>query len=288
MVYFVYVVAKYISKGLFDKKWHREVQDRIDSIKNERVFWNLMSKKFEITYPNIEDIVRGYFGYIADANRGRTFDTKKITEQDVLGKSIINRHNDAIKNVNLLAAELDRRQKLIDELLIKENFTFNMVEIHKEYESFIEKHPFSALDTLLGKKLFETFLYGKTDNNPYETTTTGGIPNNKEVTGNEIFEARKAFESNIIGFEYDESGNDKIDSHKILELKLTQLEMGEFFNELLCKKTKNNREKLKQALENWDRLNMLRWCVSDFATPHLGLNKIQWTMLRIFEGILLF
>ena len=281
----IFFIAKYISKGLFDQEWHRNAQDRIDSIKNERVFWNIMSKKFEMMCPGIDDVAKYYFNYKAGAHGGDAFD-KKVTDQDVLDKRIINRRNSPFKNINLLVAELENREKLINDLLLKNSFTFNRAEILKEFELWKEKRIYSSLDSKLGTRLLRAFVDGETNYNPYDSTTVGGVAKG-DVTGNDIFTARKAFENISSGFKYDETGNNKIAPHEILELNMARIEMDEFITELLCKKTKNDSDKLKQALNNWEKLNMLRWCVVDFATPHLGLNGIQWAMLQLFEGVLL-
>jgi len=254
-------------RGLFDKTWREKNQDIIWSIKNESNFWYLMNQKINAS--------KVFFAYLRIRNQGDyiragdcvMMDNDSSENYDLNAKTIS--RVSGIKLINFtLNSKIQEKEEVVTSFLLENEINFTKDEIYKglrkcEESLFISDEPTKCNQLLRLILKRRSFLI------------------KKEKTGIGIWRALKDFTDQEQDFEFDDSGDRRIDCLGIL--KEAQVNIDNILIDLLCEKVKNKNKLigLKTELKKWQQFNMLRWCVIDYsAMRQLSVfNQIIWRLI---------
>jgi hypothetical protein len=251
-------------RGFFDSKWREEFHEIIDSIKKERIFWNLMKGAYE----NVNLNVRGVFSlYFISLERritvGDLMFWRADTVSDNLDKNIIKKKWGGFKNNEVLFHAIEEREKSIEDFFDKDSLIFTETEINNKFK----ERGYEELQQI--RSLYFKLL-------------------DKQKTGMSIWKARKELQNKAIKLEFDLSGNHKVDNKILKSLKMSQVEIGEIVISLISEKIKNKEtaRKIEKSLREWEQLHMLQWCLLDHYAAWEG-NLIKITLWRVVEYVFL-
>lgn len=268
IIFLILFSAEFIAKGLFNKRWHEKAQDRVDGIKKMGVFWDLMSGAYGVELgpkgvfesyltSNIREIT---VGDLARAER---------TEKNSLIKNIIKKKEWSGKNIKSLNKAIEERESIIKDCLEKNKVVFTDAKIRKDFEEIEEHWNVKGIS-----KHYDRFIQRSLD-----SLTKG------DKTGINLWTMLKEFVDRETDFDFDPTGNKKINF--LESLKMAQSAIYEAVENVLCAKIENNevRQTLQKALNDWQQLHMLRWCIVDHSVWDIGLNGIQRAMWRFIAVI---
>lgn len=291
------VLAVIVIRGLFSKEWRESSQTKIDALKKERIFWRLVNG-YEGLMLGVDAIFtvhldpRHLITYI-----GSLSDFGKRTEDDARVLKLLTKRN-AFANIKPLNDALEKADKTILETLKKDGATFTKADIQKsfedrkgnrillpdQYDRFVELY----LRLLPNREPLEN----KHKKTWEELEEKGAIPKGElarvtsgKYTKIDIWEARKELEKTTGGFEWktDGIGEIKEDMATIFAVRKSAAEIGEVLADILC--SKNSNGILREALTDWEHIQMLRSCSVDLIFPWHGTNLIQrwfWQGIELF------
>jgi hypothetical protein len=271
ILFLLFILTRFAARGLFDRKWKHKAQDIIDSIRNEKNFWYLMSQDINVKrvfsvyvrilnqrdYIRVGDSIMNLYGeHEADPN---DLDKKIITKNR--GIEIIN---------SILNPAIQDREKAISEYLTNNKIHFSESEIREVFEDF---------ETWNDKELLNSLPrnYGRYIYNHIDSLIKG------EKTALIVWEMLKELEDKTHDFEYDSSGENKVNF--ISDLKMAQAQVSNTFIELLSKKIEQ--KEIVKKIAEWQQFHMLRWCVVDWSVWNIGTNGIQRGMWRLVNSLFL-
>ena len=270
----VFVLAGLIARGLFDRNWRAKAQDNIDSIKNAKNFWHLMSQKI-----NAEKVFSAYLRTRNQKDYIRVGDcvmdvysNKDELETNDLDIKTINK-DDSIKIINtILNPKIEEKEKIITDFLAENKTNFTEEEIRKSFKEYFDDH-FWNVDEV--QKHYNRFMPAHLDSLV-----------KSDKTGVGIWKVLKEFSDKEHEFEFDRSGEKHVEF--LDSLKFLQNDMKSFVIDLICKKLGEEKsKKLMKALTEWQQLHMLRWCVVDFSIWEIGKNRIQTGMWHLATSLFL-
>ncbi len=267
-----FVLAQVIARGLFDRNWRVKAQENVDSIKNEKIFWYLMSQKVNaekvfsayLRTRNQKDTIR-----VGDCVMDESSDKNNLRANDLDISTIIEGDNIWVINSEL-NPKIEQKEKTIDDLLTENRVLFSEEEIRKSFKVYFDEH-FWNIDEV--QKNYNQFMINHLD---------ALIKCDK--TGLGIWKVLKDFSVNEHKFEFDRWGEKHIEF--LDSLKLLQNDIKSFVIFFICEKIENPKT-LKKVLTEWQQLQMLRWCVVDFSLWEIGKNKIQTSVWRLTTSLFL-
>lgn len=265
LIIILIILAVFFTRLFLNKELHKNAQTRVADVKKERIFWRLVNG-----YDGMIFDVHWIFTIYLDPRHLATFLTSSSFmekgDKDAKIKKLISQKN--FKNINVINNEIEQRQKQIKEHLDKAAISFTESEIKKEFISFKDD------------RIFVPEHYDK-----YESVYLRLLAN-KTPSAFEVWEARVKFEDVSSQFEW-KSEEEKLDQESIFAVKKSQREIGEVVSNLLCKQIEHNaeRDSLKNLLEEWEQLHMLRWCIVDYSANWIGTTGIERMMWRAAESV---
>ena len=296
----VLVLTRFTIRGFFNTEWRGKAQEKIDSIKKRRVFWNLVNG-FDGSVFDIDWIFTIYL----DHNRVRNAPLFSVlTEEDRKIRDLIKDNGmtyDLVgENVKVLNKAIEEREEIIRDLIDKRSLTYTNAEIKKafsedqigeQYEKFVsiyfdllpDRGPMPEEHKRIWKELEDKSVF-----------PVGSLKHSTsdEYNLTEIWEARKRLSTVVGGFEYT-SEDKQVDSPTIFFLKKAQVNIGKVVANLLCEDVINEKVEdtktrgiLKNTLKEWEQLHMLRWCIQDFSVvAWMGTSGFQRFIWRVVESI---
>lgn len=254
---------KLVLRGIFDRNWQIKAQYNIDSIKNSKNFWYLMSQKI-----NAEKVFQTYLRTRNQKDHIRVGDCSMFDfglSKNELGVNDFNintiTEDDSVKIINIiLNPKIEEREKDIVGFLIENKFVFTEEEIRKAFKEYFRAHSQNVEEV---QRCFDQFM----------ETHLDYFIRCDEKTGIGIWKVLKGFSDRDYKFEFDYSGK-RVDI--LNSLKLLQNDIKSFVLDLFCSKLDDEKSiKIITLFKEWQHLNMLRWCVIDFSLWEIGKNKIQ-------------
>lgn len=272
----IFILARIIAKGLFDRDWRAKSQDNIDSIKNEKIFWYLMSQK--INAPRV------FFAYLRTRDQKdyiRVYDcvmnihsSENETDKTDLDIKTITK-SESIRLINsTLNPKIQEKETAIRGFLTENKITFTEDEIRKKFQECFDEHLLKHWKIDEVQKHYPSFMSAHLDSliKSYKT-------------GIGVWEVLKGFVDKEHELEFD--GGKYVDF--LESLKMLQNDLNNFVSDLLCNKVENKEksQKLNKLLTEWRQLHMLRWCIADFSVWKIGKNKIQTGLWRMATSLFL-
>ena len=261
------LLFEFTIRGLFNTKWREESQTRVDGIKQEKTFWNLMYGTFGDIELSAKDIFKLYVISLKDELRVGDFPMEKNNDPYNFNIKIIKKGNSPFKNIEILNKVIIEKEKVITELLKKYEVVVDETEIHKKIEAFKED------SWAIGDE------YDKLAN--FLTRVLRG-----QKKGLEIWEAIKKLDKAVSNYEWD-SKDRRVDF--ITQLKMAHVDIWDLIIKLLSEKITDRSESVnfEKNFKEWEQLEMIKWCVVDFtisAYPN-GSNYLSRGLWRIITAI---
>jgi hypothetical protein len=293
----VLVVAGFIIRALFNQEWRNSAQAKIDAVKQERIFWRLV-KGQEGLMLGIEAIftvhldsrhLATYLGSLSDVGK-RTNDDERVLK--LLAKKNI------FESIKPLNDAFEKADKTIQETLKTDKAVFTKADIQKIFEDHKE-------DRILLPDQYDRFvelylrllpsrepLEDKHKQTWEELEEKGAIPKGElarvtsgKYTKTDIWETRKKLEEMAGDFEW-KTDEIKHDEATVFAVRKSEVEIGGVLGDVLCGKDVKNGA-LREALTDWEHIQMLRSCAVDLIVPWHGTNLIQrfmWTIVAEIAG----
>lgn len=271
---FIFVLARFTARGLFDSRWHRSVQNKFDSIKKEKKFWRLMKAEYTISFEtgekntgglHVRDVFRSYVLSLTRELLLGDFSRQNKTDYSNLDKSIINEKAHWVDNINLLCKKIDEKEKDIGRLLKENTVNLAKLDIQKKFEK-VEEESFGFSEEM--KKFVALFIRLVEDKND----------------GSQILTAMKKFEEISRKYEFDSAGDNIKDLNVLASVKIGQFEILEIIINLLCEKIEGeeNSLKLQKLLQEREQMKMLQWCIINFSSGWVsGLQRFCWRIADV-------
>ena len=273
----IVVLAGFLMRGLFDTKWRESSQEKIDGIKHERIFWGLMRGAYEVEH-NVNDIYKLYvISLIKELTvgdimmKGTSFPSyEEESDPYSLDRTVIKKKYSWIKNINRLNDSIEKEGKFIENSLGKMNLTFTDKEVRDELK--------------LAKKQLHTIA----DPEQYDRLVSffAQLIEDK-MTGVGILLSMRKLEENMSKFEYDHTGNVRVDAFG--PLVIAHMEINGIISKLLCKKIEDSEaaKKLENSLKKWMQLHMLRFCIVDHSVWQVDTNVLERAFWRVVKSVFL-
>ena len=241
------LLFEFTIRGLFNTKWREESQTRVDGIKQEKTFWNLMYGTFGDIELSAKDIFKLYVISLKDELRVGDFPMEKNNDPYNFNIKIIKKGNSPFKNIEILNKVIIEKEKVITELL-------------KKYEVVVDE-------------------YDKLAN--FLTRVLRG-----QKKGLEIWEAIKKLDKAVSNYEWDSKDRrvDFITQLKMAHVDIWDLIIKLLSEKITDRSESVNFEK---NFKEWEQLEMIKWCVVDFtisAYPN-GSNYLSRGLWRIITAI---
>jgi hypothetical protein len=271
----IFLTVRLCIKSVFNHKWHIRVQDIVDSLKKERIFWHLMSGRYEkvgvgkigYTKLGVNDVYRLYLISMFDELTLGNFLNIKYSETDQQIKNLIKKGlYSGIKNINILVAEEKKVAEIILEILSSSAASFSINEIRENADKNVwaSKHYEKFVSIYIG-------ILGDTKQSRYSSS--------------DLWNARIKLQEKQSELEW-KSENQKLEPNELAYLKSEETEFNEVISSLLISKmqTDVNLEKLSINIEKYEDIEKLKWCLVDHSLWMLTneATSIQIVWWRIF------
>lgn len=297
----VFILGRFLVRGLFDSAWRKKAQEKFDSIKKERIFWRLINGYDGMVF-NLYWVFTIYLDprHLATFLTSFSYREKSEVEEDAEIKKLISQKK-GIENINTIRNAIEKREGIITQSFEKDEELFTKADIEKvfdarkdemlvteQYDKFVEYY-FRLLPSREPLKDEHKKIWQELEDKD-AITPKGTLE--RVIAGKynkaDIWDTRKKLEEKVGDLEW-KTEEEKVDLETIFSLKKAQMEIGEVVSNLLCEDISDTtkKEALKNALKEWEQLHMLSWCIIDFEVSWHGTNKIQQWMWKIVEGVFL-
>ena len=264
VIFFVIVVIS----GLISVRWNDNARIKINSLKKERLFWRLVHG-FDNLIFDINAIYSIYIeprhlvNFLPNPDEKRTVSDKEILD--------LVKINNNVENIKAINKAIEKRDEIIEEYIVQNQQTFtgkelmDSISIYKNSQILVADQ-FDKLASLFQRRLLK-----------------------ENLKCNDIWEAVKGLDETVGQKLEWKNENEKIDIDTLYSLKKSNQEINKVMIDFICEKSVDNgtKEKLRNAMEQWEKLRMIRWCISDFVADQIGTNRMQhffWDFLTNFAS----
>ncbi len=257
----ILVGAVFILRALFNAEWRNNVQAKIDGIKQERIFWRLVNG-----YEGIKFSINAIFTIHLDPRYFANFitigDTRTERDKRVL-KLIEGRRS--FECIGILNTALEKAEQTVVGALKESNKSYTKEEVKKFFDT--------RKDELFVPEQYDKFV----------SFYLRFLPDHAHLKGTDIWEARKKLEEAAGKLEW-RTEEEKVDGATLFAVKKSEAKVGAVVADILCGKSVTSGT-LREALTDWEHIQMLRSCAVDLIVPWLGTNLIQRFMWQIVAEV---
>ncbi|OGG69793.1 hypothetical protein A3I99_03580 [Candidatus Kaiserbacteria bacterium RIFCSPLOWO2_02_FULL_45_11b] len=255
-------VAVFIIRALVNNEWRKSAQEKIDSIRKERIFWRLING-----YGGFVFGVEAIFTICLDPKRFTTYMTDS-QQLSVADKKVLRllKKNRGIGNINIINTELKKVEESISSVLSDSSKILSKSELETVFDA---RNKDNFLATPQHEKLVDIFLLLLTTNS--------------KVRKIDIWKARKLLDEEATRLEW-KNEEEKVDTETLFYLKKSNVDIGETVADILIVEAPSD---LKEMLKEWELMRMIKSSIVDYAVRQIGMNRIQhfgWKLIAEVAG----